>query len=83
MSISYRFGLDENRKVTDALNSANSGMAYCHEGEPEDEKHLRERVLYVRLGEIIKKLIINSRPMQKPPSGETYEPFNEEESSGR
>jgi hypothetical protein len=73
MSISYRFGLDENREVTDALNSANSGMAYCHEGEPEDEKHLRERVLYVRLGEIIKKLIINSRP----PSGEKYEPFNE------
>ncbi len=53
-------------------------MAYCHKGEPEDEKHLRERVLYVRLGEITEKLIINSRPMQKLPSGEKYEPFNEE-----
>jgi hypothetical protein len=78
MNIDCRFTLDENRKVIDAVNVANSGKGYCHEGAPEDDKHLRERVLMVRLREIIDKLIIDLRPMQKLPSGEEYEPHNEE-----
>jgi len=80
MSANCRFALDEKRYVIDAVNVANSGKGYCHEGDPEDDKYLRERVLMVRLGEMLKKLIINLRPMKKLPSGEEYEPHNEESS---
>ena len=34
MSINCRFALDERRNVIDAVNVANSGEAYCHEGDP-------------------------------------------------
>ena len=80
MSANCRFALDEKRYVIDAVNVANSGKGYCHEGAPEDDKYLRERVLMVRLGEMLEKLIINLRPMKKLPSGEEYEPHNEESS---
>ena len=52
MSINCRFALDGRRNVIDAVNVANSGKGYCHEGAPEDDKHLRERLLQVWLGEI-------------------------------
>jgi hypothetical protein len=73
-----RFALDEKRYVIDAVNVVNSGKGYCHEGDPEDDSYLRERVLMVRLGEMLDKLIINLRPMQKLPSGEEYKPRSEE-----
>ena len=41
------------------------GRAPCFEGDPEDDKHLRERVLMVRLSELMRKLIINLRPREK------------------
>ena len=69
MSNNRRFALDEKRYVIDAVNPANSGKGYCHEGDPEDDRHLRERVLMVRLGEMLEKLIINLRPTKKCPSG--------------
>jgi hypothetical protein len=72
-----RFALDERRYVIDLVNADNSGKGYCHEGDPEDDKYLRERVLMVRLSEILGKLIINLRPMKKLPSGEEYKPTNE------
>jgi len=78
MSINCRFALEEKRYVIDLLNPANSGKGYCHKGDPEDDKYLRERVLMVRLGEMLDKLIINLRPMQKLPSGGEYKPHNEE-----
>src|SRR5258707_10423870 len=78
MSVNCRFALDEKRNVIDAVNATNSGKAYCHEGDPEDDKYLRERVLWIRLSGMIEKLIINLRPRQKLPSGEEYEPCNEE-----
>jgi hypothetical protein len=78
MSSNCRFALDEKRYVIDAVNVVNSGKGYCHEGAPEDDKYLRERVLMIRLDEMLKKLIINLRPMKKLPSGEEYEPQNEE-----
>jgi hypothetical protein len=78
MSINCRFALDERRNVIDAVNVANSGKAYCHEGDPEDDKHLRERVLQIGLAEMLEKLIINVRPTLKHRSGEGYQPFNEE-----
>ena len=79
MSNNRRFALDEKRYVIDAVNPANSGKGYCHEGDPEDDRHLRERGLMIRLSEISGKLIINLRPTKKYPSGEEYQPFNEEE----
>ena len=78
MSINCRFALDERRSVIDAVNVANSGKTYCHQGDPEDDRHLRERVLQVCLGEILKKLIINVRPTPEYWSGERHQPFNEE-----
>jgi hypothetical protein len=81
MSGNRRFALDERRHVIDAINAANSGKGYCHEGNPEDDKYLRECVLMVCLIKMIEKLIVNLRPRQKLPSGEEYEPFNEESHS--
>jgi hypothetical protein len=78
MSTNCRFALDENRRVVDTLNPANSGKGYSHGFAPEDDKYLRARVLMIRLSEMLEKLIINLRPMEKLPSGEEYEPRNEE-----
>lgn len=78
MSNNRRFALDEKRYVIDAVNPANSGKGYCHEGDLEGDRHLRECILMVRLGEMSDKLIINLRPTEKCPSGEEYQPFNEE-----
>ena len=80
MSNNRRFALDEKRYVIDAVNPANSGKGYCHEDDPEDDRHLRERVLMIRLSGLVKKLIINLRPMEKWPWGEEeeYEPCNED-----
>jgi hypothetical protein len=75
MSINCRFALDQKRYVIDAVNPANSGKGYCHEGSPEDDRHLRERVLLNPLGKMIDKLI---RPMQELPSGKEYKHDNEE-----
>lgn len=78
MITNCRFALDEKRYVIDLLNPANSGKGYCHEGDPEDDEHLRERILIIHLSKMIDKLILNLRPMQKFPSGEEYKPHNEE-----
>jgi hypothetical protein len=78
MITNCRFALDEKRYVIDLLNPANSGKGYCHEGDPEDDEHLRERILIIHLSKMIDKLILNLRPMQKLPSGEEYKPHNEE-----
>src|SRR5215831_6983940 len=76
MSINCRFALDEERLVIDAVNVANTGKAYysldCHEGDPEDDKHLRECILQMQLSKMIDKLIINSRPVQKPFAPRNY-----------
>jgi hypothetical protein len=77
MSSNCRFALDERRYVIDAINVANSRKAYCPEGDPEDDKHLRECVLQVCLREMLKKLIINMRPTQEHGLGERYQPSHE------
>jgi hypothetical protein len=69
MSTNCRFALDERRYVIDAVNVANSEKGYCHEGDPEDDKHLRLRILMVLLGKLVDKLIINLRPMQRDAGG--------------
>jgi hypothetical protein len=78
MGINSRFALNESRYIIDTLNAANSGKGYCHEGNPEDDRYLRKRVLMIPLGSMLDKLIINLKPMQKLPSGEEYKPRNEE-----
>ena len=67
MSNNRRFALDEKRYVIDAVNPANSGKGYCRKGEPEDDRHLREHILMVRLGEMADKLIINLRRHAQAP----------------
>src|SRR5262249_43990236 len=57
------------------------GKATCHDGDPEDDVYLRQRVLQVRLGEVLSALIIPTEPMKKDPFGREYQPFNEEEHS--
>jgi hypothetical protein len=74
MTTNHRFFLNEARDVIDMQNPANN-RGYFYERNPEDEFHLRECVLEVRLGEIIKALIIPTK--KKLPSGEEYQ-TNEE-----
>jgi hypothetical protein len=81
MTTNHRFSLNEERYVIDILNPANTGKGYCHEGDPEDDIHLRERVLMVRLGEILSDLIIPTEPKKKDRFGNEYRPFNEEKHS--
>src|SRR5215204_3960413 len=73
-----RFRLDEERRVVDAANPSNSGKAYCHKGDPEQDEALRERVLWVRLCELVEDLIHNQRPAEKTWFDEEYQPFNDE-----
>jgi hypothetical protein len=68
MSNNRRFAIDERGYVIDVVNPANSGKGY-YNGGPEDDRHLRERVLIVRLGEMIDKLI------EKLPLGGECKPF--------
>jgi hypothetical protein len=78
MSTNRRFVLNKDRYIIDTLSPANAPRGYCHEGDPEDDKYLRERVLMCRLRDPIDKLIVNPRPMRKYPTGEEYQPINEE-----
>src|SRR5215467_6773950 len=73
-----RFVLIEGHYVVDTLNPVNSGKCYAIEGAPEDDRDLRERVLSVRLADVLEKLIINSRPRQKDLLGREYQPCNKE-----
>ena len=54
---------------------------YSLEGFPDDEIHLREQVLWRRLDNLVRALIINTNPTEKLPTGEEYQPFCEESRS--
>lgn len=77
MTPNQRFVLDENRAVIDTLNPSGR-KGYCHEGDPVDEIHLRERVIDVRLAKLVDDLIINLEPERVGWRGEKYQPFNHE-----
>jgi hypothetical protein len=81
MTTNHRFSLNEQRFVIDMLNPANTGKGYCRPGDPEDDIHLRNRVLMVCLSEILSDLIISTEPMKKDQIGNVYRPFNEEQHS--
>jgi hypothetical protein len=75
-----RFVLDEKRNVIDTLNPTER-KGYCHVDTPEDQGHLRERALMVRLAELVDDLIVNLEPEQMDQRGNTYRPFNNESRS--
>ena len=77
MTENCRFALDGGRYVIDLLNPANSGKGYCHEGDPEDDIYLRERVLMVLLDERLAKLMHDGQPKLKDwRNGKEYQPHN-------
>ena len=73
MTKDQRFSVNEDRYIVDHLNPTNSGKGYCHEGDPENEIYLRERVLMGCLSDLVKDLIINTNPIGKLPSDEEYQ----------
>jgi hypothetical protein len=76
MTTNQRFVLDENRAVIDTLNPS-SRKSYCHEGAPQDQAYLRERVLLVRLADLVNDLI-NLQPEETDWRGKKYKPYNNE-----
>ena len=80
MTENCRFVLDGGRYVIDLLNPANSGKAYCHEGDPEDDIYLRERVLMALLDKRLAKLIHDGQPKLKEwRDGKEYQPYNHDQ----
>jgi hypothetical protein len=74
-----RFSVNEGGYIIDSSNPANSGKAYNH--GPDDEMHLRESLLWARLGDLVDNLIINTNPIEKSPyTGEEYQPPCQERS---
>jgi hypothetical protein len=68
-----RFSIDENSYLVDRLNPANSGkVTVFHSFEKvDDEKCLREKLLYSFLADLVGHLIVNSNPTVKL-TGEEY-----------
>jgi hypothetical protein len=56
MTTHQRFVLDENRNVIDTLDPTDR-KGYCHEGDSEDQAHLRDCILVVRLSDLVDGLI--------------------------
>src|SRR6516164_8197513 len=81
MAANQRFSVAHDRYVIDHLNSSNNGKGYCHEGDPENDTHLRERLLWCCLAELTERLIVNAAPMEMAPDGKLYQPFCSERHS--
>src|SRR6516225_7970281 len=81
MTANQRFSLTDDRHVIDRLNPSNNGKGYCHMGDPENDNHLRERLLWSCLADLVKNLIVNRNPEAMLPNGETYQPVPEERHS--
>jgi len=81
MAANQRFSVSHDRYVIDHLNSSNNGKGYCHEGDPENDTHLRERLLWCCLAELTERLIVNAAPMEMAPDGKLYQPFCSERHS--
>ena len=76
MTTIQRFVLDAERVVIDTLNPT-SPKGFVLDGEPEDEIHLRETILFRRLSEPVDDLI-NLQPEQTAWDGTKYKPHNKE-----
>jgi hypothetical protein len=81
MTANQRFSVAHDRYVIDRLNSSNNGIGYCHEGDPENDTHLRDRLLWCCLAKLIERLIVNTAPMKMSPDGKLYQPFCSERHS--
>ena len=81
MTTNQRFSLTDDRHVIDRLNPSNNGKGYCHMGDPENDNHLRERLLWSCLADLVKNLIVNRNPVAMLPNGETYQPAPKERHS--
>jgi hypothetical protein len=81
MTTNQRFCLHEDHYIIDTLNLAKPVKCHCHEGDPKDDMHLRERVLWIRLAGLVKDLIINTKLTEKLPDGQEYQPYCEESHS--
>jgi hypothetical protein len=69
----HRFVLNDQGEVIDQLNP-NGPKGYCHDGGREDAVYLRMRVLMVRLGKLVRDLIV-----QPELPGQKYEAHNSQE----
>jgi hypothetical protein len=65
MTQTKRFIVNEDRTIIDMLNLAKSPTGYCHRDDPEEDIHLRERVLSVHLSNLVDGLIVDSQRGQK------------------
>ena len=81
MTANQRFSLTDDRHIIDRLNPRNNRKAWCHEGAQEDDTGLRERLLWIRLADLVENLIVNRNPVAMLPNGETYQPVLEERHS--
>jgi hypothetical protein len=82
MQMNHRFSIKQDGLIVDALNPANNcDRNYFFDGDPKDDAHLRERVLWIRLADLVEHLIINTNPMERFPDGQGYQPHCEESGS--
>jgi hypothetical protein len=81
MTANQRFSSNEDRYIIDRLNPAKHVECYCGEGDPKDDMHLRERVLWIRLADLVEDLIINTNPTERLSDGREYQPDCEESRS--
>jgi hypothetical protein len=79
MTFDRRFAVNEDGYIIDKLNPANTTKGQWFEGDPDDDMHLREKVLWARLGILFDDLIINKNAMERfAPTGEEYQPHCQE-----
>jgi hypothetical protein len=74
MTANLGFSVTDDRYVIDHLTSK-VGKTYCYEGDPENDTHLRERMLRGCLSELTDKLIVNTAPLERSFDGKLYQPF--------
>jgi len=74
MTANQRFSVTDDRYVIDRLTSK-VGKAYCNEGDPENDTHLRQRMLWERLSELTLRLIVNTAPREISFDEKICQPF--------
>jgi len=77
-----RFGVNEDYDVIDRLHPKGPRGDFLPEfGDHKDQRSLREKILWQRLGALVDDLIINLEPEQTSHDGDKYQPWNEKEVS--
>ena len=79
MTTHHRFFVKDGY-IIDANNPANSCEAPSLDSE-DDERRLREHVLWRRVSKFTEQLIINQAPVEEGPTGEEYKPWNRDSHS--